>query len=117
MRCAADFDPTGKSTDRFCKCHIVRSAQASAKAVARNGEFRKPIQNDPGGRISSSKKFSLRKSELMHDVRVPLLQRGASRSSRNVGRDAMDVLAQLTNAADTDGEGVWSWSPDAGINP
>jgi hypothetical protein len=33
---------------------------------------------------------------------------GASRSSRNVGRDAMDVLAQLTNAADTDGEGVWS---------
>jgi hypothetical protein len=24
-------------------------------------------------------------------------------------------LAQLTNAADTDGEGVWSWSPDAEI--
>jgi len=29
----------------------------------------------------------------------------------------MDVLAQSTNAANADGEGVWSRSPDAGINP
>jgi hypothetical protein len=29
----------------------------------------------------------------------------------------MDALVQLTNAADADGEGVWSWSPDAGIKP
>ena len=35
-------------------------------------------------------------------------RRGGSRSSRTLGEDAMDVLAQLTNAADADGEGVWS---------
>jgi len=48
---------------------------------------------------------------------IPRPKRGASRSSRNAVRDAMDALVQLTNAADADGEGVWSWSPDAGIKP
>ena len=45
----------------------------------------------------------------------PARTRGASRSSRNVGRDAMDVSARLTSAVDADGKTAWSWSPDAGI--
>jgi len=40
---------------------------------------------------------------------------GVSRSSRNVVRDAMDVLARATSAANAYGKTVWSWSPDAGI--
>jgi hypothetical protein len=39
---------------------------------------------------------------------VPFLQGGGSRSSRYVGRDAMDVDALLTNSAEADGESVWS---------
>jgi hypothetical protein len=41
-------------------------------------------------------------------ARPALAKRDASRSSRNVARDAMDALAQLTNATNADGEGVWS---------
>src|SRR5690348_9658510 len=48
---------------------------------------------------------------------IPLHQRGASRSSRVLARDAMDARAQLTNAARADGEVAWSRCPDAGINP
>jgi hypothetical protein len=33
----------------------------------------------------------------------------------NAGRDAVDADVPLTNGADADGEGVWSWHPDAGV--
>jgi hypothetical protein len=45
--------------------------------------------------------------------RYPGSARGALRVVTNAGRDAMDALAQATNAADADGESVWSWPPDA----
>ncbi len=41
-------------------------------------------------------------------------QRGASRSSRHAGRDAMDAMRHETNDVVADGEVVWSWRPDAG---
>jgi hypothetical protein len=39
---------------------------------------------------------------------VPPIQRGVSRSSRTLVRDAMDAAALLTNSANADGEVVWS---------
>ena len=45
----------------------------------------------------------------------PASTRGAYASSRNVGRDAMDVEVPLTSGAEADGEIVWSWRPDAGV--
>src|SRR6516225_8745024 len=41
-------------------------------------------------------------------------KRGASRSSRTLGRDAMDAIDHETNDFIADGEVVWSWRPDAG---
>jgi hypothetical protein len=45
----------------------------------------------------------------------PARTRGASRSSGNVGRDAMDVLARMTSAAGACGKTAWSCPPDAGV--
>jgi hypothetical protein len=39
---------------------------------------------------------------------IPPDQEGRFAVVTNVGWGAMDVSAQLTNAADTDGKGVWS---------
>ena len=39
---------------------------------------------------------------------IPPRQEGRSRSSRNVGRDAMDVEVPLTSGAEADGKIVWS---------
>jgi hypothetical protein len=43
------------------------------------------------------------------------MRRGASRSSGDVARDAMDALTAPDERGRADGEVVWSWSPDAGI--
>jgi hypothetical protein len=40
--------------------------------------------------------------------RYPASTRGAYASSRNVGRDAMDVEVPLTSGAEADGKSVWS---------
>ena len=42
---------------------------------------------------------------------------GALAIVTNVGRDAVDADALLTNGADADGKTVWSWHPDAGVKP
>jgi len=52
--------------------------------------------------------LSLRKSEIVQDAPIPPDQEGRFAVVTNVGWDAMDDLAQLTNAARADGEGVWS---------
>jgi hypothetical protein len=41
--------------------------------------------------------------------------KGALRNVNNAGRDAVDADVPLTNGADADGEGAWSWHPDAGV--
>src|SRR4029077_17776870 len=47
--------------------------------------------------------------------RCPALTwRGVARRHERGARDAMDATARWTNAAVADGEGVWSWRPDAG---
>ena len=43
------------------------------------------------------------------------LERGVSRSSRNVGRNAVDAEVPLTSGAEADGKIVRSWRPDAGV--
>ena len=53
----------------------------------------------------------------MYHSPIPPGQEGRFAVVTNVGRDAMDVSGALTNAAGTDGEGVWSRFPDAGIKP
>ena len=45
---------------------------------------------------------------------VPARKRGV-RTSRTLGRDAMDAMAPLTMALVADGKAVWSWRPDAGV--
>ena len=51
----------------------------------------------------------------MYGLRIPPDQEGRFAIVTNVGWDAMDASAQLTNAARACGKSVWSWSPDAGI--
>jgi hypothetical protein len=56
------------------------------------------------------------------DFRIILLpsrsfQRGGSRSSRYVERDAVDVEAPLTNGAEADGQVVWSRRLEVGVKP
>ena len=41
--------------------------------------------------------------------------RGALRTSRNAGRDAVDAAAQLTNSAEAYGQVVSFWRPNAGV--
>ena len=41
-------------------------------------------------------------------------KRGGSRSSRTLRRDAVDAAVSLDERTGADGEGVWSWRPDAG---
>jgi hypothetical protein len=48
-------------------------------------------------------------------VARPARMRGASRSSRNVGRDAMDVLARLTSASMRTAKPCGPDPPDAGV--
>ncbi len=57
--------------------------------------------------------FGIRKSVYIPGRPVP--QRGGSRSSRNAGRDAVDVDVPITNGTEADGEVVWSRHPDAGV--
>jgi hypothetical protein len=44
----------------------------------------------------------------MHTSPIPPDQEGRFAIVTNVGWDAMDALAQLTNAANVDGKSVWS---------
>jgi hypothetical protein len=46
---------------------------------------------------------------------VPSSQEGGSRSSRTLRRDAVDAAVSRDERTDADGEGVWSWCPDAGV--
>jgi hypothetical protein len=56
------------------------------------------------------------KIKIVHFLPRPVPTRGALRDRHGRWKqDAMDVPAQLTNASGTDGKGVWSRSPDAGI--
>src|SRR5689334_1635101 len=49
-------------------------------------------------------------------IPVPPPLRGALRDRHERWvRDAMDVFARKTSGESTDGEGVWSWPPDAGV--
>src|SRR5690242_3841202 len=62
-------------------------------------------------------RFSRRANQVYVRPRPAFAERGASRSSRTLRRDAMDVFARQTSGANADGEGVWSWPPDAGVKP
>jgi hypothetical protein len=46
---------------------------------------------------------------------VPARTRGVSRSSRTLGRDAVDAWRDGRSALGADGEVVWFWRPDAGV--
>jgi hypothetical protein len=48
-------------------------------------------------------------------ARPAALKRGASGHER-WQRDAMDTASRETNVEITDGEGVWSWRPDAALS-
>jgi hypothetical protein len=70
--------------------------------------------------IPSTKNISLyQKINWMYHSRRPALDtEGRFAIVTNVGCGMRWTCGpQLTNAAGTDGEGVWSWSPDAEINP
>jgi hypothetical protein len=47
----------------------------------------------------------------------PVPQEGRFAIVTDVGRDAVDADALLTNSAEADGEVVWSWRLDAGAKP
>ena len=57
--------------------------------------------------VSEFKLIGISSPGLILSVR-PASTRGAYASSRNVGRDAMDVEVPLTSGAKADGQGVWS---------
>jgi hypothetical protein len=58
---------------------------------------------------SHLQKYSdLQKYEAVYGSSIPPNQEGRFAIVTNVGWDAMDVSGALTNAAGTDGEGVWS---------
>jgi hypothetical protein len=47
--------------------------------------------------------------------RHPVPNEGRFAIVTDVGRDAVDAAALLTNSAQADGEVVWFWRPDAGV--
>jgi hypothetical protein len=90
------------------KCSPERSAN---RLICPTSDFQKSCQ-------SLNRKifrFSRRANQVYVRTRPAFAERGASRSSRTLRRDAMDVFARKTSGANADGEGVWSWPPDAGV--
>jgi hypothetical protein len=72
-------------------------------------------------RIRPPKIHALRKTEIVHILAPSCIhKRDATRSSRVLDADAMDVSAQArlgarTNEFEADGQAVWSRHPDAGV--
>jgi hypothetical protein len=109
-----DFSSNRHPASHFCLSMI--SAQTRFR-VCREG---KPVPTFPDHALKA--KFScpingisdFQKNLDRHPKSVASCQpsrldkRGVSRSSRNVGRDAMDAEVPLTSGAEADGEIVWS---------
>jgi hypothetical protein len=98
---------------------MVRDARSLSSGRALRGPVGAPhhegLTDLPDGLIfrnrvnSHLQKYSdLQKSKPVYGSPIPPGQEGRFAIVTNVGWGAMDVQAQLTNAADTDGEGVWS---------
>ena len=85
------------------------------KTPAPQIEFYEASQVDQAIKILSRKYFSFVFSENMicftHSAAD---ERGVSRSSRHVVRNAVDVDGRLTSGKPADGEVVWSWRAPAG---
>jgi hypothetical protein len=81
----------------------------------------------PDGQITSAPKFCLsspsrtnilifRSRDSVYIPSHPAPQRGVSRSSRTLVRDAMDAIGAQDGRIGADGEVVWSWTPSAGVD-
>jgi hypothetical protein len=81
----------------------------------------------PDGQISSLVDFHLsspsvknilifRIGKSVYIAPHPVPQRGVSRSSRTLVRDAMDAGGAQDGRTGADGEVVWSWTPSAGVD-
>jgi hypothetical protein len=80
-----------------------------AQIVARNSKFREPIQADPGGRVFLPKNFYLRKSEIVHDVRIPFPKEGRFAVVTDVGSGMRWTRLHVRRTAQlADDEHVWS---------
>jgi hypothetical protein len=92
--------PTGANQfDQFAPTDLARPALDGTKSRAPKSQFREQIQADLSFQSWPANWYV---------SRVPPRQEGRSRSSRNVGRDAMDVEVPLTSGAEADGKIVWS---------
>jgi hypothetical protein len=85
-------------------------------APARTAEFLSLFQADLPCPVVAQKIF-LFPSDPNHRLifRHPVPYEGRFAIVTNVGRDAVDAKAPLTNGAQADGEVVWFWRPDAGV--
>jgi hypothetical protein len=85
MRAAADFAPTRKSVARFYAPVLVRSAQKRAKIVAPDAEIHERVQSGRARQLPAPQNFYLRKTEIVHDARIPLPHEGRFAVVTDVG--------------------------------
>src|SRR5260370_36285026 len=103
--------------DRFLRVQVAHPVENSAPARARKNQFRERNHADLGCPDRRTKTFFFLKIRNHgHLAAVPLPARGALRDRHERWvRDAMDAVARETNVASADGEAVWSWRTDAGV--
>jgi hypothetical protein len=81
--------------------------------ICPSGKSRPTRENLSSPREKNISLFQKPKSVVMFAPSRPH-KRGGSRSSRTLRRDAVDAAVSLDERTGADGEGVWSWRPDAG---
>ena len=68
-----------------------------------------------GRQFAMPKFFYFGKAEIVLSSRCPASTRGAYRDRHGRWkRDAVDAVVSRDERTEADGEGVWSWLPDAG---
>jgi hypothetical protein len=118
--------PVGQNQLDIFRHLLARQALEAQNPRARKIEIREPLQLRALVQSSREKYFASVFPKSVICLAIPSRKRGASRSSRTLGWDAVDAAASgaivvagraslvsgtkraTTNGADADGQGVWS---------
>ena len=94
-----------------CVCRACKQAPQITRSVAllAGSKFAEPFNAIRAVQPAREKYFAYAVGQISATTRaIPARKRGVSRSSRTLGRDAVDAAAHETSVADAYGEVVWS---------